>query len=287
MSKQAIEGAKRGVLFYVDPSDVDLQGIDYESGPEDPCYNPRNKEPVNAGLVQSIMRLGVLEPIGVVKRGERLSVLYGNQRVRAARAATEEHKAAGVKTQILIPCLTPMRGLDDAQLGEAAIAENEHRRESSALTKSELASVQLRRKGGDFKEAAQAFGLSVPKFRALISLKESAPEVKTALRAGRLSASAAIEVASLPKDKQAERLETIISAGGTAEIARNSVRHAKGRVEKSRPTPTLLRELAARRKDFPELSDSFWKAIAWTLGDLDARFVPGLLNALKALSVAA
>src|SRR3954471_14130892 len=93
---QAIEGAKRSVLFTVDP-DTDLQvpGIDFECGPEDPLYNPRNQDPVDEMLVESIMRNGVLEPIGTVKRERGIVVHFGNQRTRAAREANKRLRAAG------------------------------------------------------------------------------------------------------------------------------------------------------------------------------------------------
>jgi hypothetical protein len=133
---QAIEG-KRGVLFQIDPKDVDLAGIDYQSGPEDAAYNPRNKDPVDEAMIESIMRLGVLEPIGVIKVPHRQKpvVLFGNQRIRAAREANQRLKAAG-KDPVTVSCLSPLRGFDQAELSEAAVAENEIRRESSPLVKS-------------------------------------------------------------------------------------------------------------------------------------------------------
>lgn len=284
MAKQAIEGAKRGVLFYVDPLDVNLPGIDYESGPEDPAYNPRNQESLDEGLVESIMRIGVLEPIGVIKRGEREKpvVLYGNQRVRAAREANKRLREAG-RPLVSVPCLSPLRGLDDAELGEAAIAENEHRRESSALTKSELAGIQLRRKNGNFGEAAKAFGLGEPQFRALISLKEAAPELKQALQTKRISASAAIEVATLPKEQQSEKLEKIIAAGGTFEIARNIVRQVKGTADRSKPAPSLVRGVITQCKagHAPCLSAEFLAALEWVMGERQAKTIEGLSGLIK------
>jgi ParB family chromosome partitioning protein len=278
---QAIEGAKRGVLFQVAPEDVVLAGIDYETGPEDVAYNPRNTMPVDEGLVESIMRLGVLQPIGVIKGRNGSSqpvVLFGNQRVRAAREANVRLKAAG-KPLVLVPCQSPLRGFEESELSEAAIAENEHRRETTALAKSELAGLHLKRCGGNFKEAAKAFGVSDNHFRQLIKLKEATPTVKRAIEAGKIGTSAAMEIATLPPDEQADRLEEVIEAGGTVEEAKRVRQKAQGTSKTSRPGLALLRKIwAASQKGevHRDLPDAFEQAIGWILGELMAEDVDGL-----------
>jgi ParB-like chromosome segregation protein Spo0J len=288
---QAIEGAKRGVLFHVDPLDVCLPGIDYKCGQEDPSYNPRNFDPVDLGLVDSIMRLGVLQPIGVIKRDHfgKPIVQYGNQRVRAAREANERLRAAG-KPLILVPCQSPLRGFDDAELSEAAIAENEHRRESSPLAKCELAAQHLKRRGGDFKEAAKAFNMSESGFRSLIKLKEAAPSVKKAIEKGKIGTSAAIEIAGLPIEEQEARLEQVVAAGGTVAQAVKVVREAKGTSKTARPGTALLKAIWKRRKSAAVIGkfdsnfgEGFLDCLGWVLGELQADDVDGLAEAIDAL----
>jgi ParB-like chromosome segregation protein Spo0J len=285
MAKVAIEGASRANLFYVDPDDFTLPGIDYECGPDDPHYNPRNKMPVSEELVISIMRLGVFTPVEVTKteNGELVPV-FGNQRIRAAREASRRLKASG-KPGVKVPTKSPLKGAENGEIVEIAIAENEIRQESPAMVKAEMAAQILRHQGGNMAEAAKAFGLTLPNFKALLSLRESSAELKSAVTKGRVSASAAIEIAKLPRAEQPVRLEQIIAAGGTADIARTAVRQAKGRADRSRPTPALLRNLTKKRAELPlkcAANDAFWMAVGWVLGDLDARVVPGLSDAIKA-----
>lgn len=279
---QAIEGAKRSVLFQVDPESVELQGIDYSSGPEDPCYNPRNKESVDEALVESIMRLGVLEPIGVVKSGDKIRALFGNQRVRAARQANYILAALG-KPTILIPCLTPLRGFSDDELSEAALAENEIRRATGALARSELASIHLKRKGGDMSEAAKAFGMRIDQFKALINLKEAVPEIKAAVKAGKIGTTAAIEIASLPKEDQPKRLEEVMSSGGTIWAAKETVKKAKGQLTTTKPGRGLIKSVAKAMDDGKTLrgEDGAWDAgfvdaLAWVLGKITANDIEGM-----------
>jgi ParB family chromosome partitioning protein len=283
---QAIEG-KRGVLFQIDPKDVDLAGIDYQSGPEDAAYNPRNKDPVDEAMIESIMRLGVLEPIGVIKVPHRQKpvVLFGNQRIRAAREANQRLKAAG-KDPVTVSCLSPLRGFDQAELSEAAVAENEIRRESSPLVKSEMAALHLKRCGGNFQQAAKAFGCSDQYLRQLIALKEAAPEIKKAITAGKIGSSAAIEIASLPAAEQPKRLEEVVKAGGTVAAAKATVNKAKGTTKTARPGPALLKSIwAVRRKsEFTDkISGDAWDVLGWVLGELEAKDVDGLDDLIDAL----
>ncbi len=291
---QAIEGAKRSVLFTVDPStDVALQGIDYASGAEDVCYNPRNQEPVDEALVESIMRLGVLEPVGVVKNLGRIVVLFGNQRVRAAREANRRLKAAG-KEPIRVPCMTPVRGATEAELGEMALAENEHRQETGPLAKAEMAAIQLRRCGNDIGTAAKAFRLSDQGFRNLLKLREAPEAVKELVREGKVSATAAIELADVPVEKLAEVVKGFGDGGGTVEKAKDARKKAQGTRKTGRPSIALLKDLAGSEDAKQEMmltigevdnrfADGFFECVQWIIGELTANDVDGLTSALEAL----
>lgn len=285
MAKTAIEGAQRANLFMVDPDDILLSVIDCPCGAEDPYYEPRNKMPINESLVQSAMRVGIRTPIEVVKNaaGDLLPV-FGNQRVRAAREANRRFKEAGKKDRVLVPCKSPTKGADAAELAEVSTAENECRQESPALIKAEQAAKLLRHNGGDEAAAAKVFGVSLTHFRSLLTLRESSGELKAALKANKLSASAAMVVASLPPEKQAERVEAIVAAGGSVEIAKTAVRAERGTTDKSKPTTPLLRDLLeCYGTDAP-----LWKAInprdvmRWVVGELSAKDIPALKSAIEA-----
>ena len=258
MAKSAIPHAKRTDLFYVSPNDVVLPGIDYECGSEDPLYNPRNKYAVDDSLVTSIARLGVLEPIGVVKRGELLVVAYGNQRVRAAREASK-----GRDEPIRIPCLSPRRGDDEATLSEVTIAENECRRESTALVKAEKAAIHLRHCGGSIKEAARAFGLSSQSFSQLLKLNEATKDVKAAVKSGKISANAAIELAQIAPAEQSANLEQVLANGGTVDAAKTERRKVENKTGTGVPTKAEIRKLLA--SDFLDYVGK--EVLYWVLGE--------------------
>jgi len=285
MAKTAIEGATRGNLFYVYPEDINIPGIDYECGPGDILYNPRNLMDVSEELVTSIIAIGILEPIGVKKDADGLlHVVYGNQRVRAAREANNRLTEAG-QERIKVPCLPPIRGNTEDEIGEMKIAENEIRKESSPLVKAEEAALQLRRKNGNIKEAARAFGVTEQYFKELLTLREASPEVKEAVQNGELSAGAAAEVAKLSPAKQKERLRTVIKEGGTIGAAKHNVKKATGKAAEGKPSTALLKELVELRSAGDVLGakktgiladDGFWTALAWVTGTLKTEKVKGL-----------
>ncbi len=282
--KQAIDGAKRLNYFSISPERVQLWGIDYQSGPEDPAYNPRNKQPVDMGLVDSIMRIGILEPIGVIKGADdNLRVIFGNQRVRAAREANKRLAEMG-RDLVEVPCLSPLRGYSVDELSEAAVAENEHRKESNALVKCEMAGVHLKRKNGNIAEAAKAFNLGEQQFKNLLLLKESAAEVKAAVLSGKLSSTAAIEIASLSHDKQIAALTTVVAAGGTVDSAKTTVKKAKGKSSKGKPTSQQMKAILAAKNDTVgndlKFDEGFRAALAWVVGDIPAKNVKGLSGLL-------
>lgn len=285
---QAIEGAKRGVLFQVDPFQVQLAGIDFEVGADDPMYANalRNKEPVDPALIDSVMRNGIILAIATTKRGEAVVALDGNQRVRAAREATLKLQAVNPKESIVVPCQTPRRGENDAKTSEVMIAANEIRRDNGTLVKAELAVLHLNRWGGNFKEAAKAFGISENQYRLLLKLNEAAPAVKKAVETGRIGTSAAMEIAGLPKEEQAERLEETIAAGGTVDVAKNVKRKAQGTTKTSRPSTSLLKALWKKRKDEAvtgDLDDGFIECLGWILGEMEAGEISGLTEAIDAV----
>lgn len=293
--KQAIEG-KRGTHFQIDPFSVKVPGIDYESGPEDPYYNPRikgmytaNGEVVyNEGMLDSIMRLGVLEPILTGKKDNGdVVVVAGCSRILHAREACRRLQAAG-HPPLLVPALSPLRGFTDAEMGEVMIAENELRQENSPLVKAELAALQLRRRGGDIKEAAKAFGMGEQTFRQLLSLREAAPEVKAAVVSGEISTSAGVELARLPRDKQPKALQKTKETGGTTEAARDARQEITG--TQGRPSMATLRKLHKEMLNSPndtmageEYDAGFVHALGWILGEISSENVVGLAKVLKDL----
>lgn len=68
MGGQAYDG-KRMQAFLVGADEVVVVGLDTDDGAEHPLYDERVKDPVDEATVQSVMALGVLQPITVRKSG--------------------------------------------------------------------------------------------------------------------------------------------------------------------------------------------------------------------------
>lgn len=101
-----------------------------------------------ADLVESIKKRGLLQPLGVVKRGDRYELVFGERRLRAAREA-------GLRQ---VPCVV-FSGVDDAAAAELGFIENIARKN---ITQGErcLMVARLLELGYTPEEVAQTSGVT-------------------------------------------------------------------------------------------------------------------------------
>jgi ParB-like chromosome segregation protein Spo0J len=193
---------------YIDANQLIIIGLDTDDGPEHPLYDKRILLDVEESFVRNVMVLGVQQSVLVREQGGKLLVVAGRSRVRAARAATGlSEEAGGRGTKV------PVRRVigDDTRLNAIMITENEIRKGDTVLTKAFKAAAHLDR-CGDVQEVAVVFGRSITQVRNWLRLCEAHPKVLEAIRDGKISASAGIEIAHKDFGDQLGLLEKLLKA---------------------------------------------------------------------------
>jgi ParB family chromosome partitioning protein len=171
--------AQRSDVFMLEPEKLTLV-----TDPAHPLYDPRVHDEPDEALVRNIMVYGVLEPVLIRKNGERVEVIAGRGRVKAALEANRRLTAEG-KQPIRVPAIVK-RG-QDADMFGVLISENECRREDSPLAKSEKA-LRLINMGKSTAEVAIAFGVKRQSVESWLALGDVAQPVREAVEAGEISA---------------------------------------------------------------------------------------------------
>lgn len=279
MSKQALEG-KRLNAFGYDPDDLVIVGLDTSDGPEHPLFDERAKLPVSEAFVKNVCVHGVLEPVLVRKDGGRVLVVAGRQRVKAARAANVLLRDEGSEA-IEVPVMLRRGG--DAVMAGVMISENEVRCADELATKLKKLE-RLVAQGWHEDDLAVAFGVSAQTVRSWLSLTEASKEVKTAVSAGLLSATAGAKIAALPRSDQAGAVEAA-TKDGKASVAK------AGRVAKSKkdgsansiepPSKRVLRKLSKIQGPWDRVDAGL--LLDWVLGEIPDTEVPHLGAMLKKL----
>jgi len=244
MAKQLFD-AKRSNIFFFDPDDLIVIGLDTTDGPEHPLYDARAKLPVDDKLVLNIMALGkILEPVGVRKNGEIVEVIYGRQRVKACREANKRLKASGCEP-IFVPAIGER--VDNSRAFGMMISENELRRGDAPLTKAQKLQKYIDL-GHTEKDASEIFGITLQTAKNWLSLLDLDRSVQKMVESGKITATAAAGLVSLSREKQKEEAEKLISDGkATITEVKHAVKKVKegGDVLKAPSKKELKRLLAA------------------------------------------
>lgn len=265
MAKQLFN-AKRSNIFFFDPDDLVIIGADTDDGSEHPLYDDRAKLPVDGKLVMNILALGkILEPVGVRKNGEIVEVVYGRQRVKACREANKRLKAQGCE-----PIFVPAMGerADNAKMLGMMISENELRQGDTPLAKANKLQKYINL-GRTEKEAGEIFGITLQTAKNWLSLLDLDRSVQKLVESGKITATAAAGLVSLPRDKQKEEAEKLISEGGKATIAnvKNAVKKIReGGDSIQAPSKKDLKRLLAADVIKPVLDAGFIEGVRFCLG---------------------
>ncbi len=271
MGKQAFN-TKRSQLFWLDPDDIIVIGLDTDDGTEHPLYDERAKLPVDEKLAANIAYLGkVLEPISVRKNGDTAEVVYGRQRVKSCRLANERLRDRGGEP-VLVPC--QLDRADDSRFIGMMISENEHRQGDTPMVKARKLARFMDHGNTEEDVAAMLGGVSVQTVRNHLALLDLDGSVQKLVESGKLAATAASKLAALPRDKQKAAAAKLIAAGGnTGAAAARAVKAHKtgGNGGPVAPKKRELRKLLAAHDDaHPDgLPDDFVRGIRYCLGELE------------------
>lgn len=241
MGKTAFENLTRNSTYVADPTtDLRIVGgkrfltgdeagdIDTDDDASHALWQERRlKKPLKDGFPENIDAFGVIQPIVIAKLDGVATVVVGRSRVRAARIANVRRKARG-EPPIAVEC--KIRRTDETGLMGAMIAENEQRTDNDILTKMDEARRYLAR-GVSEADVAMTFGIKTVTLKGWLAFDDNAtPEVKAAVKAGRVSPTAAAELARTEPTKQNEALTSLLLAPGkkTVTAARKAVKKSTG-----------------------------------------------------------
>lgn len=223
-----------------------------ETDPGSPYYDERVHLPVSMALVDSIREHGCLNPVRVVRDGNRTVVVAGRQRHKAI-----EYLVAHGCPDMLVPAQIS-RG-DDGELASVAVHENEHRSADTPLVRARKMQ-RLLNYGRTEEQVARAFGLaSVVSVKQHVRLLDLSKPVQNAVDAGRIGVTSAVkELATLPRSDQAAALERLAAIAPK----KKSGRRATGEARAPRMR-TRVQVAAALSNNNGEVA----KALAWVLGE--------------------
>jgi ParB family chromosome partitioning protein len=285
MAKQALPG-RRGNHFFMRPEDLCVVGHDTADGPEHPLYDERVKHPLDDGMVRNIMFHGVLEPVLVRKDGDVPEVVAGRRRVLHAREANRRLHEQGHE-EIEIPVIV-RKGTDAAMAG-IMISENEIRRDDGPLAKARKAQW-LTERGRDLHEIAVYFGVTTQAVKGWLALMDCDDVVLQAVEDGELSATAAAQLATLPRKAQRETWRELAASEGKVTVAKASAtaKAKSGGKDKGKPAkaPSLApgkRKIAAvlaYAEETEALDAQAIGVLRWVLGQEEGSETRGLASVL-------
>jgi ParB-like chromosome segregation protein Spo0J len=244
MSGSQLMDGKRGSIFWTDPHDLVIVGLDTDDGPEHDLHDKRVRDPLDPLFVESIVAFGVQTPIQVAVKDGRYYVVYGRQRTRGAREAIAILKSRGEDSKILVPCMAAKMG-DTKRLAQIAIVENEHRRQDSIAVKAEKAQTLLDR-GADVARVALVFAVDTNTVRSWLKFASLSAPVKDAVEAGRITATAASKWADMKKADQVAALELALADSGGKRVSVAKAARAVNPDAPVRPKKADLIALAER-----------------------------------------
>lgn len=168
----------------------------------------RNALPTNENTIESILAVGVIQPVSVRREKDQLVLEDGRQRVKNAREANKRLVAQG-KERRKIPYI-----LSYASVAEAVTrghVTNHHRfKDAPSQTARDVAAYMALGHSSD--EAQMAFNLkSKAHVAASLLLADAASAVLEALDKGVIKYAAAVRIARMPREEQAG---VLAAAGG-------------------------------------------------------------------------
>lgn len=300
MGKTAIEGARRGNLFYCSPFRVTIVGRDIPAGPEHPLYDERAQRHIDPSRVKNIRTYGVIDAVKVRKNGKHdngefegmdvLEVIDGRGRVIDCREAYRLATEAGEDPPLLK--VEVARVDEDTAIG-VMVSANEHRDEDTPLNKARKA-MRIMRNGRTGQEVADMFGVTPQAVSNWMSILELSKKVQQAIDKKLLTAKAALALKELSHQQQDEKLSELLAQGHTDSNGKrrpptaNEVRHAaNGKGQPLKFNKGAAKVLVNDQRWMDGLSPDAVALARFIAGDEDAvDQVPGLRTRLKKLAEA-
>ena len=230
-------------IEYVAPHDLVIIGLDTDHRGEHPLFDERVFIPIDTNLVKNITVYGIQQPVLARQEAGKYYVVDGRQRVRAAREAVKAQGSAG-EFQVKVP--VRVLKADDRRVSGIMISANEHRQGDEVLSKA-FKAVRLMDLVGDINTVSIAFGRSEAQIRNWFTLAEADSSLHSAIRLGTVGASAAIEIARLPREEQVKAVEKLVEAGGGKSVSEAQARQYRQDTGNSTGTAKSTATAASRK----------------------------------------
>lgn len=207
-----------------DRFEVNLYDID--TNPDQPrkTFDPEKLKE----LAASIARHGIVQPILVKRNGERYTIVAGERRYRAARAA-------GLKS---VPVI--LTDVDENTVMEISLVENIQRENLNPIE--EAAAIKLLMQQHDLtqEEVSERVGKSRPAIANALRLLTLAKPVQAMIKDGRLSAGHGKMLAGVDPKTQTALAEKCVGGDWSVRRLEDEIRFAEmpNRVRKEKPEPT-------------------------------------------------
>lgn len=281
--------------FAIDPDDLVIIGgkqcpknvvgpYDTDDGEEHPLYDKRVKLPVDVNMAKDMLMNGFRGSIEVRKNGERFEVVFGRQRVKAARLAKQMAEEQGKEAPRVV-CV--LGGGNDAELFGVMIGENVHRRGLTVLDTADKIHRYIAL-GRSEDEAAVSFGMSKQNVKNLLKYQNLSGVVRKAVEREDISPSAAAALADLPRDEQEAELADLLKHAmkgvkPTRAAAKKAAKKRKGEDGRTPPPKRLVLGVLKlyERAEESEVPPEFIKGVKWSLGLIGSGSVGGLRDLEK------
>lgn len=225
-----------------------------------PLYDARVHLPVDEAMARNIDYQGVLEPIAVSKNPETgdTEVVFGRQRVKAARLANEWRRSRG-EPERQVPAVV-YAGKRQAAL-DAIVSENEARTADTPLGRAEKMRRHLALGKGE-DQIAIIYNCTVTTVRDTLALLDSPKAVQSAVEAGQITLTHAKALARLKPDEQRAKVAELVEAGKDAKPHERSRKQAA--VMGERPRVKSRKQILAALE---HAQGDYAAALRWVLGE--------------------
>lgn len=241
-SKQTYGSLGRTDLHWYDPNDLTVV-VD----PTHPLFDERANMPINRAYVESIKKLGVLEPVIARVNGQDddgkpiVEIMEGRQRTRCTRVANEE-LVKEKKEPHRVPVILKKYDGDTAM--DVMIAGNEIRTQDGPLVRARKLQRYMDR-GRSIRDAMTTFGIkSEATVKGLLMLLDLDEEVQREVEKGVVGVGLAKKLALFPREQQMEKLKVVMAAqGALPETIPAPAPETNGKNGHAVPTDDLTREV--------------------------------------------
>lgn len=270
---QLIEGVKRFTGFRMDPDDVVVIGVD-EGGKDHALYDERVKLPLDQTMIESIIAIGVREPVVVVVTDGKACVVDGRRRVLHAREANKRLRELGEPPRD-VPVFAE-KGTEQALKIAPLVGEhlNNHRVNDGVVMRAKKAERMIAR-GYSIEDVALALAVTPNTVRTYLKFGDLCADVRKAVDEGRISPSAAAHLADFSKVDQKAKLDELIASTPAGKKVTNQ-RASKAAGTRVSVGKKVLTKIVASHETHRKVSDDFVRGIRFALGEIQAEEVPGL-----------